>query len=46
MGDQIEVFEFVEVKRKLGQTLAEERAEQEKIAATQESEQSGEKGED
>lgn len=33
VGDQIEVFEFVEVKRKLGQTLVDERAEIEKRAA-------------
>ncbi|MDD7014849.1 MAG: translation initiation factor IF-2 [Spirochaetales bacterium] len=31
VGDQFEVFEYVEVKRKLGQTLAEEQAEREKI---------------
>ena len=35
VGDQLEVFEFVEVARKLGQTLVDERAEMEKRAAMQ-----------
>ncbi len=38
IGDQIEAFELVEVKRKLGQTLAEEAAEKEKHSAPVESE--------
>ena len=36
VGDQIEAFEFVEVKRKLGQTLVDERAEMEKQVAQRE----------
>ena len=35
VGDQLEVFEFVEVARKLGQTLVDERAEMERRAALQ-----------
>ncbi|WP_407400348.1 translation initiation factor IF-2 [Treponema sp.] len=34
VGDQIEAFEIIEVKRSLGKTLAEEQAEAEKKAAT------------
>ncbi len=36
VGDQIEVFEFIEVRRKLGQTLVDERAEMEKAVAQRE----------
>lgn len=35
IGDQLEVFEFVEVARKLGQTLVDEKAEMEKRNAAQ-----------
>ncbi|MBP3367142.1 MAG: translation initiation factor IF-2 [Treponema sp.] len=37
IGDQLEAFEIVEIKRKLGKTLAEEQAEAEKKAAAEES---------
>ncbi len=36
VGDMIEVFEFVEIKRKLGQSLVDERAEMEKQVAQRE----------
>ncbi len=40
VGDQIEAFELVEVKRKLGQTLAEEQAEKEKLSSANASSES------
>ncbi|HBB43318.1 MAG TPA: translation initiation factor IF-2, partial [Treponema sp.] len=47
VGDQLEVFEFVQVARKLGQTLAEEKAEQEKKGSQAESsENSGQSDQD
>ncbi len=36
VGDQIEAFEFVEIARKLGDTLVDEKAEMEKLAAQRE----------
>ncbi len=42
IGDQLEVFEFVEVARKLGQTLVDEKAEMEKKNAAMNSENNAE----
>jgi translation initiation factor IF-2 len=42
IGDQLEAFEVVEVRRKLGKTLAEEQAEAEKISAKTEGTESAE----
>ena len=42
IGDQLEVFEFVEVARKLGQTLVDEKAEMEKRNAAQNAENNAE----
>ncbi|MBP5452183.1 MAG: hypothetical protein J6Y16_08110, partial [Treponema sp.] len=42
IGDQLEVFEFVEVARKLGQTLVDEKAEMEKRNAAQNADASAE----
>ena len=42
IGDQLEVFEFVEVARKLGQTLVDEKAEMEKKNAAMNAENNAE----